>query len=395
MAVFHPHTFLLGLGALTTAACTDTNEMVDMDGDGYLQDEDCDDENPTVYPGSNEIEIPLDGRDQDCDGLDFCTDLNCDGRPDLVVTHSAGLTGEPVTDSYIYYGTESGFDVNHRDAFTTQGATDSVTADFNGDGYVDIVFANAWDGKQAQVWSGVYWGSHSGYSANDVTWLNGDGAAHVLAEDINGDSHLDIVFTNYSDGGSGADTHFQRESLVYWGDEGGFETDYFTAFPTFGGSGSTANDLNGDGLIDLAFAQAHTADHSLIYFNSTEGFTDSHLVSIATNQANALTSADLNADGFVDLVYANTCSDIECESIIYWGSIDGFDSGNVTTLPSLGASDVLAVDLNRDEYLDLIVVNAWNEDGEPEASSFIYWGSYSGYFSGNRRIPPLPVRGSL
>ena len=35
MAVFHPHTFLLGLGALTTAACTDTSEVVDMDGDGY------------------------------------------------------------------------------------------------------------------------------------------------------------------------------------------------------------------------------------------------------------------------------------------------------------------------------------------------------------------------
>ena len=38
---------------------------VDADGDGYLEHEDCDDEDPTVYPGAEEL---CDGEDNDCDG---------------------------------------------------------------------------------------------------------------------------------------------------------------------------------------------------------------------------------------------------------------------------------------------------------------------------------------
>ena len=240
--------------------------------------------------------------DQDCDGLDICTDLNCDGWPDLVVTNSTRPNRRtPSLIALFTMETRLGFDSNHRDTISTQGATDSVTADFNGDGYVDIVFANAWDGTQAQVWSGVYWGSQSGYAANDVTWLNGDGAAHVLSEDINGDGYPDIVFTNYSDGKNTSDKHFQRQSLVYWGAEGGFKIDDFTAFATFGGTGSAVDDFNGDGLMDVAFAQAHTAESSPVYFNSIDGFSDNQLQQLATNQASAVLSSDLNADGFCRL----------------------------------------------------------------------------------------------
>ena len=37
---------------------------VDADGDGYLEDEDCDDNNPAIYPSAEEV---CDGFDNDCD----------------------------------------------------------------------------------------------------------------------------------------------------------------------------------------------------------------------------------------------------------------------------------------------------------------------------------------
>lgn len=44
-------------------------EGIDQDGDGYLVEEDCDDTDPLVYPGADEV--AYDYIDQDCDGFDL------------------------------------------------------------------------------------------------------------------------------------------------------------------------------------------------------------------------------------------------------------------------------------------------------------------------------------
>jgi MYXO-CTERM domain-containing protein len=59
-------------------------EPVDEDGDGYTSKEDCDDTDADVYPGAPEI--PDDGIDQDCDGVDETTED----------TGDPGDTGTPV-----------------------------------------------------------------------------------------------------------------------------------------------------------------------------------------------------------------------------------------------------------------------------------------------------------
>ena len=47
----------------------------DLDGDGF-GDDDCDDSDPSVYPGA--VEVPYDETDQDCDGSDL-DDVDGDG----------------------------------------------------------------------------------------------------------------------------------------------------------------------------------------------------------------------------------------------------------------------------------------------------------------------------
>jgi len=57
---------------------TDDGFDADLDGYSWCFEGDCDDSDPLIYPGS--MEIPYDGKDQDCDGRDLI-DIDRDGYP--------------------------------------------------------------------------------------------------------------------------------------------------------------------------------------------------------------------------------------------------------------------------------------------------------------------------
>ena len=63
---------------LLSLACVlaSTTPVLDADGDGFTQALDCDDSDPAVHPLADDV--PYDGQDQDCDGVDR-DDLDQDG----------------------------------------------------------------------------------------------------------------------------------------------------------------------------------------------------------------------------------------------------------------------------------------------------------------------------
>ena len=363
----------------------------DMDADGWLDDQDCDDADPSVHPFA--IELPLDGVDQNCDGLDHCLDLNCDSHPDIVFSNSTdGVHGD--VHSVVYWGSAGGFSEQSRTELAGWNATWNTAADLDGDGYLDVVLSNHHNGEEHAIDSYVYWGGPDGVSPIRRTELPTAGAKGVTAADLDGDGRVDLVFSNGFDG----ETH-RIDSYVYWGTAGGFSIDDRTDLPTHGAAGNAVADLDGDGYLDIVFANHHddfmSGIDSTVYWGGADGYSEARVTGLPTSMALGVSIADLDGDGHLDLVFSNN-HDGEThntDSVVYWGGPDGFDSEVRTLLPTSGAVGNEVADLDGDGFPDLVFAN--HHDDETDAvASIVYWGTAGGFDEQQTtRLPTLSARG--
>jgi hypothetical protein len=371
-----------GDASSTTAACEEPS--------GYTDDTtDCDDTDGTSYPGSTATETPFDGIDQDCDGLDECTDLDCDGLPDIVVpTHYAGAYA---ADSYIYTNA-SGFDDTSRVALATAGVYDADAGDLDGDGYQDVVFASYYSGSSHATTSSVYWGSGAGHSTADVTGLDTLGAVDVLVTDLDADGYDELVFSNYYSGSSRA-----IDSYVYWGSSAGYSTADRTDLATLGAFRAAADDLDGDGYQDLVFCNHYSGGYgvdSYVYWGSAAGYSDADRSDLPTQGCRDVELDDLNGDGWGDIVFANqrTSGSFYASSMVYWGSASGFSTSYRETLTTYGTLSVETGDFNQDGYTDLAFGGYYVGSWTTEAYTMVYWNSALGFSSSV--YTALPTRGA-
>ncbi len=338
---------------------------------------DCDDADPGIHPGNPEI--PRDSIDQDCDGDDECSDISCDGFLDVVVSITADSNGIASTDSLVFWGT-SGAGFTGSTSLPTLGARGNTIADINNDGWPDVVFAQSSDGVSGQIGSRIYWGAPEA-ALQTYTELPTSSAWAVAAGDLDGDGWVDLVFANHDDG----DTTVTVSS-IYYNSAAGFGG-RTAELPTVGAAAVSAVDVDGDGWLDLLFSNERNNNNylvdSVLYYGAASGFDPGRYVNFPTAGAAGNAAADLNADGYVDLVFANSFDGLthEVSSVVYWGGAAGFDPDASLTLPTTGAQGVSVEDVDRDGWRDVVVSGGSTDSGD-NPLSYVFWGSSSAFSDG-------------
>ncbi|MCK6524165.1 FG-GAP-like repeat-containing protein [Myxococcota bacterium] len=352
---------------------------------GYVTDSsDCEDGAATAYPGSTATETPKDGIDQDCDGEDLCTDLNCDGLPDVVLAQQ--YTGSKHSGSlYLYMNQGSGkFSSSKVTTLASSGSYGYDVADLDQDGYQDVIIANYYDGSTTSLNSMVYWGSAAGYSTADSTALPTIGAVRVLVHDLNLDGWDDLTFVSHYNSSSSS---YSVNSIIYFGSASGFSTSRTTSLSTPGGWEGMVEDLDNDGYPDLIFCDYYSGSsystNSYIYWGSSGGYSSSDRTSLPTLGCYDVDTADFNADGYTDLAFAHHYdgSAYSTSSYVYYGSASGYSTAYRSSLTTYGSLEVAIGDFDGDSFEDVAFGGYHTGSWSSTAYTMIYYGSSLGLSS--------------
>ncbi|MEW6536824.1 MAG: FG-GAP-like repeat-containing protein [Candidatus Auribacterota bacterium] len=332
-------------------------------------------------PYTSKMELPTVG----AWGNTVC-DLNGDGYLDIIFMNMRNGTYN--INSYIYWGAESN-PYSSKTDLPTHGATGCSVADLNFDGYLDIVVSTYHDDTSFNTNSYIYWGSESDpYTA--TTALATHGAMANAVADLNNDGYLDIVFANKFDGSS-----FSIKSYIYWG---AASNPYSTRseLDTIGVSDVSIADLNFDGYQDIIFSNhedgSNSNINSYIYWGAASNPYTTR-TEMPTNCALSNSVSDLNHDGYLDIVFCNRSigNNFYVNSYIYWGDISNSYSTK-TELATIGTYGNAVSDLNQDGYLDIIFANEWS-GSSTRINSYIYWGAASNAYSIKTDIPTVGAIG--
>jgi hypothetical protein len=392
-----------------------------------------------IDPGAR-VELPADGGQKAA-----VSDLNNDGFPELIIANTFNGTTMKLN-AYIYWGSAAGYTPARRTELPTLGARQVKIGDFNKDGFLDLAFAQQGDvgdnpragyGSVDNRTSYVYWGDKDGYTMHRRQALETIASIDATAADFDGDGFDDLVILNknvdapndlvlFKGGPKGLERggYFGAKKLsfvrsgdvnndgrvdiiaghipenvvrIYLGGAKGLEIAKATATLQVSLPQDAAiADLNNDGKADLVVAAGGPAEGTSFIFNgSANGFSEKNRQSLPTLGALACAIADMNADGFRDVIFANSVDEesYSTKSYIYWNSASGFKAENRTALPTVGASDVLVADVDGNKTPDLMFIGFMGGRRKSDVRAYIYMSDQRGQYNVPSRVELPTVYG--
>ncbi|MGD8897127.1 MAG: VCBS repeat-containing protein, partial [Acidobacteriota bacterium] len=263
-----------------------------------------------------------------------------DGKLDVVVTQDAAGTVA------LYKGDGFGGLTYALDFSPVANPRDIVSADFNLDGFLDLVVA----GPGSLL--GVGEGSASGFVAAPSPDV-GDSPSRLVVADFNRDGAPDVAVTSQSAG-------YVRVFLGN-GDLTFTAYDYsppfaFNDLPVPGATALVAGDFDRDGNPDLAVTTS--ANQVAVFLGDGTGFlgdgsgnpTAKATIGVGTNPLD-IAAGDVDRDGKPDLVTANQGSGTA--SVLIGDGLGGFTLESPAVSVGSDPVQVALVDVDRDGWLDL------------------------------------------
>jgi hypothetical protein len=219
-----------------------------------------------------------------------------------------------------------------------------VSADFNGDGFADVVALSSIPGSSNLK---TYLSTAAGAYAAPTLTPDGNNPLYLASADLNGDGFKDLVSASYDDGAL----------RVFFNDKaspGTFNTPLVLKSP--GASQVAIADMNADGMPDLI-----SADFNVSLFVQSSPGTFAAPISLYSGGANWVAIGDLNGDGAPDVALTDP---VGVKVLMHTGAASATTYAapasvftSTVNLNVTGANIIAIADVNGDGLNDLVITD--------------------------------------
>lgn len=329
-----------------------------------------------------------------------CLFRDARGEPRIFLVNHFARHANGYDKTYIYWGRQKGYDPSDMTAVPSWCAVDSVSADLDDDGWVELIVCNNSENSlHLDKGQHVHHFGPNGFDPSKSYTLKTDIGWGAMVADFNCDGYLD-VFTVCD--------HWNGLAMFTGGPDGLKRTKDCILFPPSGEDlkpgekrlkrmeggrirWPIAVDLNGDGWLDVAVPVIK--DRSYVLWGGPDGFDPSRRQDLAAHFASGVRTADLDKNGYPDLIFGGHTVWASGTKIdrqphhsyvnIYWNGADGLSESRKCILHADAASNMCVGDFNGDGWLD-VFAGSYQSEVNRDVPSFIYW-NRKGIFSGMDR----------